>query len=137
MDGSGGGRGGSGGVAPVWVWAGSAGPITFGSSADYTNNFVATLGSSITYNSAGQKLLFTTATIGDTAIIRYDTNPADGQAGPADFLGETVKAEFTPDAKVFNDTSAPGILTRIQANGKGVVAYAELVNPPFLRLAGL
>lgn len=113
--------------------------LTFSSPSDYSNNFVGTLnGSSITYNAANQNLVYVAPSNGGTGIIRYDTNPADGQPGPADFLTETLKADFTPDATTIANSSSMGLLTRIQstggAAGTGVLAILNTISPTSVQL---
>jgi MYXO-CTERM domain-containing protein len=119
------------------VSAATVNTITFDSPTDFTNNFVGTLnGSSVVYNSTGQNLVYTAATAGGTSIIRYDTNPADGQPGPADFLAETLKADFTPDT--VTNSASTGLFTRIQSAGAasatGVLALLNTISATSVQL---
>ncbi|MDB5321251.1 MAG: hypothetical protein JWN40_2882 [Phycisphaerales bacterium] len=102
------------------AWGAAISNIAFTAPTDYTNNFVGTLnGGTITYNSAGQNLLYNPPAVQQTAIIRYDTNPGDGQPGPADFLNETIKYDAALSAF---DGSSAGIMTRMQSDGTAVLA---------------
>jgi hypothetical protein len=113
--------------------------ITFSAASDYTNNFAPTLnGGSVAYNSGGQNLVYTAASAGGTSIIRYDTNPGDGQPGPADFLGETIKVDFTPDATSVANSSSMGVFTRVQSSGgsagTGVLALLNAISTTSVQL---
>ncbi len=105
----------------------------FSTDALYTGNFVEALNAgSIGYNAAGQNVLYNPLGDNSTSVIRYDTIPGNSLLDNANFLTETVSADFTFPS--LTSVQSVGVITRIQSTNLGVMGLLNKVSATTVQL---
>ncbi len=114
-------------ACPLSSYAASV-AFDFSSASQYNSNFVESLNpETLTHNAANSNILYTAISANRTGAAVYDTLPTNGLRDNADFLTETISADFSFGSVSSGDRSA-GLYARVQANNTGVLGLMNTLN---------